>query len=127
MVLADGPGTPLGVCVKQVSPAEVPRLERTLDNVRGTRHRGHRSHQPHRLIAGRGDDSNRVRALLGRRDIEPVIPKRRHHTVATHQDGRKLRRYRRRWSMERTNSWRQTFRRLVVRHERAARNFEALV
>jgi transposase len=123
MVLADGQGTPLGVCVEKASPAEVTLLERTLDNVRVTRHRGHRPHQPQRLIADRGYDSTRVRALLVKRDI----PKRRHHTVATHQDGRKLRRYRRRWIIERTNSWLQNFRRLVVRYERAARNFEALV
>jgi transposase len=113
--------------VEKASPAEVTLLERTLDNVRVTRHRGHRPHQPHRLIADRGYDSNRVRALLVQRAIEPIIPKRRHNTVATHQDGRKLRRYRRRWVIERTNSWLQNFRRLVVRYERAARNFEALV
>ena len=36
----------------------------------------------------------------------------------THQDGRKRRRYRHRWIVERTFSWLATFRRLVVRHER---------
>jgi transposase len=46
---------------------------------------------------------------------------------ATHQDGRKLRRYKRRWVIERTNSWLQNFRRLVARYERKAKNFEALV
>jgi transposase len=129
MVLADGQGTPLGVCVEKASPSEVTRLERTLDNVRVKRHRGQRSrpHQPQRLIADRGDDSNQVRALLVKHDLEPIISKRRNNTVAAHQDGRKLRRYRRRWILERTNSWVQNFRRLVVRYERAVRNFEALV
>jgi transposase len=129
MVLADGQGTPLGVCVEQASPAEVKLLEKTLDNSRVKRRRGHhrRPHQPQRLIADRGYESNRVRALLVKRDIEPIIPKRRNQTIATHQDGRKLRHYRRRWIIERTNSWLQNFRRLVVRYERAVRNFEALV
>lgn len=128
-VVADGQGLPLGVGVGKSSPSEVKLLERTCDNVRVKRRRGHhcRPHQPQRLIADRGDKSNRVRALLGTRDIEPVIPKRRHNTRATHQDGRKLRRYRRRRLIEWTNAWWQNFRRLVVRDERAVRNFEALV
>lgn len=86
-----------------------------------------RRYRPPRLIADRGYESNRVRALLVKRDIEPIIPKRRNNTIATPQDGRKLRRYRRRWLIERTNSWWQNVRRLVVRYERAVRNFEALV
>jgi transposase len=126
MVLADGQGTPLGVLVEKASPAEVTLLDRTLDNVQVQRHRGH-PHQPQRLIADRGYDSNQVRARLAKRNIEPIIPRRRRNTVATHQDGRKLRRYRRRWIIERTNAWLQNFRRLVVRYERAVRNFEALV
>jgi hypothetical protein len=38
-----------------------------------------------------------LRARLARRGIEPIIPARLNHQRATHQDGRKLRRYRRRW------------------------------
>ena len=129
MVLADGQGTPLGVCVEKASPAEVKLLERTLDAVRLKRRRGkrRRPHKPERLIADRGYDSNPARALLVKREIEPIIPARRNNRVATHQDGRKLRRYKRRWIIERTNSWLQNFRRLVARYERKAKNFEAMV
>ena len=66
-------------------------------------------------------------ALLVKRAIEPIIPRRTNNRVATHQDGRKLRRYRHRGIIERTNSWLQNFRRLVVRYERSVQNFEALV
>ena len=129
MVLADGQGTPLGVCVEKASPSEVTLLERTLDSVKVKRHRGrrHRPYQPERLIADRGDDSNGARALLVRRAIEPIIPRRKNNTVATHQDGRKLRRYRHRWIIERTNAWLQNFRRLVVRYEHKVRHFAALL
>jgi hypothetical protein len=78
------------------------------------------------LIADRGDDSKHVRARLVKRAREPIIPKRRHTTIATQQDGRQLRRYRRRGIIEWTNSWWQHFRRLIVRDERAVRPFEAL-
>ena len=37
--------------------------------------------------------------------------------------GRPLRRYRRRWKVERLFAWLQNFRRLVVRYERFAENF----
>ena len=79
------------------------------------------------MIADRGYDSHPARALLVTRAIEPIIPRRKNNTVATHQDGRKLRRYRHRWMIERTNSWLQNFRRLVARYERHVKNFEALV
>jgi len=129
MVLADGQGTPLGVCVEKATPSEVKLLAPTLDSLRLTRRRGARRRptKPQRLIADRGYDSNAVRTLWVKRQIEPIIPRRKNNMVATHQDGRKLRRYKRRWVIERTNSWLQNFRRLVVRYEHSVRNFEALV
>lgn len=39
------------------------------------------------------------------------------------QDGRPLRRYRRRWKMERLFAWLQNYRRIVVRYERYPENF----
>jgi transposase len=102
------------------SPAEVTRLEKTLDTVAVGRpgKPGRPRKRPKRLIAERGYDSNPLRARRARRGIEPIIPARSHHKRATHQDGRKLRRYRRRWIVERTFSWLGHFRRLVVRDER---------
>jgi transposase len=126
MVLADGAGTPLGVYVEKASPSEVKLLEPTLRNGRIGGRRATRR-RPRRLIADRGYDSNATRALLVKRDIEPIIPARRNNRRATYQDGRKLRRYRHRWIIERTNSWLQSFRRLVVRYERSAIVFTALV
>ena len=126
MVLADGSGTPLGVHLEAASPSEVKLVEATIASVKvktGKRKRG----KPKRLIGDRGYDSNPVRALLVKRGIEPIIPARSNNRVATHQDGRKLRRYKRRWIIERTNSWLQNFRRLVARYERKVKNFEAMV
>jgi hypothetical protein len=48
----------------------------------------------------------------------PMIPARRHHRNATPQDGRKLRRDRHRWIIERTGAGLGHFRCLVVRCER---------
>ena len=43
------------------------------------------------------------------------------------KDGRKLRRYKRRWKVERLNAWLQNFRRLIVRHEVQPALFQGLV
>jgi len=95
-------------------------LERTLDTVAVHRshHPGRPRKHPRRLIADRGYDSNPLRRALKRRGIEPLIPARRNNRQATDQDGRKLRRYKRRWVVERTFAWLGYFRRLIVRHER---------
>lgn len=120
MVLVDGAGTPLGAYLDAASPAEVTLLEQTLDTVAVGRpgKPGRPRKRPERLIADRGYDSNPLRARLARRGIDPIIPARSNHKRATHQDGRKLRRYRRRWIVERTFAWLGQFRRLVVRYER---------
>ncbi len=123
MVLADGAGSPLGVHVEAASPAEVKLLEPTLENLDQVGLDG----QPERLIADRGYDSNAVREWLEERGIEPIIPARRNNRKATHQDGRKLRRYKHRWIIERTNAWLQNFRRLAVRYERSVVVFTAMV
>jgi len=119
-VLVDGAGTPRGAALDAASPAEVRLLEKTLDTVavRRTHRPGRPRKRPDRLIADRGYDSNALRAALVRRGIEPILPARSNNTVATHQDGRKLRRYRRRWIVERTFAWIGPFRRLVMRYAR---------
>src|SRR5271166_3698234 len=53
--------------------------------------------------------------------IAPHNPRRKTKT----QDGRGLRRYRRRWHVERLFAWMLRFRRLVTRYEHHARNFSA--
>jgi hypothetical protein len=45
------------------------------------------------MIADCGYDSNAALAVLVKRDIKPIIPARHNNRTATHQYGRKLRRY----------------------------------
>ena len=121
VVLADGAGAPIGICMASASPSETKLLEAALETVAVKREGpGRPRKRPERLIADRGYDSNLVRASLAARRIEPIIPARRNNTVATHQDGRRLRRYRRRWLVERTHAWLQNYRRVLVRYERLA-------
>jgi transposase len=128
MVWVDGAGPPLGLHGAAASPAEVTLLEATLAPVHVPRAHcaGRPRQRPDRLIADRGYDSNAVRAALAPRGIPPIIPARSNTHRATHQDGRCLRRSRRRWIVERSNAWRYHFRRLVVRYERSAEIYTAL-
>ncbi len=59
-----------------------------------------------------------LRERLARRGITLIVPYRENRIVRIHEDGRQLRRYQRRWIIERTFAWLGSFRRLLVRHER---------
>ena len=72
---------------------------------------------PNRLICDRAADSDPLRERLATRNIELICPHRRGRKRSPTQDGRPLRRFRRRWIVERTISWLQAFRRLITRHE----------
>lgn len=110
MVLAEGRGLPLAVDIASASPAEVTLIEPLLDQA-VTRY------VPSRLIYDRAADSDPLRERLRRRAIELICPHRKGRVRQATQDGRRLRRYRRRWKIERSISWLHAFRRLVTRYE----------
>jgi transposase len=127
MVVVDGQGVPLACHLDSASPAEVTLLERTLDNIAVLPDDGRkRPPQPERLICDKGYDSDGLRGRLqSERGIEMVCPHRCNRKRAPLQDGRKLRRYKRRWKVERTFAWLGNFRRLVVRYERHLKMYRA--
>jgi transposase len=110
MVLVDGAGLPLAVDVESASPAEVTLIEPLLDQAVTPL-------VPPRLIYDRAADSDPLRQRLAERNIELICPHRKGRVRPATQDGRPLRRYRKRWIVERTISWLQSFKRLVTRYE----------
>jgi transposase len=79
---------------------------------------------PRRLIGDKAYDSDALdKRLLSKRKTEMIAPHKGGRKRARTQDGRKLRRYKRRWKVERLFAWLQNFRRLVVRYEYHAENF----
>ena len=58
--------------------------------------------------------------------IEFIAPNRSNRKIAT-QDGRPLRRYTRRWKIERLFAWLHNIRRLVVRYEYHADNYQGFL
>lgn len=124
MVVVDGQGLPLGVHIASASPSEVKLIETTLDNVPPD----DEGCEPiKRLIYDKAADSDKLRADLAERGIELICPHRKGRKRAPTQDGRPLRRYRRRWIVERSIAWLGNYRRLLVRHEYYPEMFLAFV
>jgi transposase len=119
MVVVDGQGIPLGSEFASASQAEVNLAETTLEQVALVNRDGQASQRsPERLIVDKAYDSDPLRQRLAQRGVELIAPHRRNRKIPKTQDGRKLRRYRKRWKVERFFAWIGNFRRLVVRYER---------
>ena len=77
---------------------------------------------PPRLIGDKAwDSAKHVRALARERNIELIAPVQ--SNSKRKQDGRPLRRYRRRWKVERLFAWLKRFRRIATRWERKTENY----
>jgi transposase len=114
MAVADRSGLPVAVYIESASPHEVKLVDSTLVQMVVPE-------APQNLVGDNAYDSDKLDAELKPYGIEVIAPHRRNRKNKT-QDGRRLRRYRRRWKIERLFAWLQNFRRLVVRYERNAEN-----
>ena len=119
MAVADGHGLPLAVDVASASPAEVRLVISTLEA-------RFIPELPERLIGDKAYDSDPLDAELAEGAVELIAPQRSNRKVKT-QDGRSLRRYRRRCKVERLFAWLHNFRRLVNRWEYDVMNFFGFV
>lgn len=120
MAIADGAGLPLAIHVASASPHEVTRVDATLAAC-------FVDEQPERLIGDKAYDSDPLDAQLADDGIEMIAPHRRNRKKPKTQDGRPLRRYTRRWKVERLIAWLQNFRRIIVRYEYYPENYEGFV
>ena len=126
MVVVDGQGIPLGSTIASASPHEVTLVDKVLAQIKVPRNGpGRPKSNPKRLIGDRAYDSDKLRKDLRNRQIELICPHRKNRKKPKVQDGRKLRRYRKRWKIERTFSWISNYRRLVVRYERRITVYQA--
>ena len=121
MGLADAGGLPLAVSATSASPHEVTLVDTTLDAC-------FLDELPSRLIGDKAYDSDPLDARLAEeRSVEMIAPHRSRRRKTITQDGRPLRRYKRRWKIERLFAWLQNFRRLVVRYEHHLHNFLGMI
>jgi IS5 family transposase len=67
------------------------------------------------VVADKGHDRDDLRDELEAKGLVPMIPHRKGRVRPSRTDGRRLRRYRRRWVVERTHAWLQSYQGLAVR------------
>ena len=120
MAVADAAGLPLAVYAESASPHEVTLVQATLAEVLT-------HEQPERLIGDKAYDSDPLDEELRAEGIELIAPHRSNRKKAPTQDGRKLRRYKRRWKVERLFSWLQKFRRIATRFDFHDENYLGFV
>ena len=108
-IVVDASGLPLGAATAAANVSEYDLAMPALDDVpipilEGTP-----------VIADRGHDSDELRDAIEDEGLQPIIPHRRGRVRASRNDGRSLRKYSRRYVIERTNAWLHCYRGLAVR------------
>lgn len=121
MAICDGHGLPLAVHLASASPGEVTLVEATLED-------RFLADYPERLIGDKAYDSDPLdEILLTKWGVDLIARHRDNRRRPPTQDGRSLRRGKRRWKIERLFAWFHNSRRLVVRWERLAENYLAFL
>ena len=121
MGLTDAGGVPIAVDATSASPHEITLVDDTLDAC-------FLENVPEKVIGDKAYDSDKLDNRLAKeRDVEMIAPHRSNRRNQPTQDARKLRRYKKRWKVERLFAWLQNFRRLVVRYEYHLENFLAMI
>jgi transposase len=120
MALVDANGLPIAL---ELHPANRHEVTLCFDLVQGC----WTDALPERVIGDKAYDSDSLDEQMANCDVEMIAAHRKSRTKAKTQDGRCLRRAKRRWKVERFFSWLQNFRRLVVRYERKSANLLGFV
>jgi transposase len=121
MAIADRHGLPIACSVASASPHETQLVEATVEQ-RFTRAK------PKCMIGDRAYDSDPLdKHLRQKHRIRLIAPHKYNRYRKNTQDGRELRRYCRRWKIERLFAWLHNFRRLVSRWEYHEANFLAML
>lgn len=121
MAIVDRRSLPVAVHVASASPAEVRLVEPTLDA-------RFLADFPPRLIGDKAYDSDPLdEHLLQTFGLDLIAPHKDNRVSPRTQDGRALRRSKRRWVVERFFAWLHNCRRLVTRWEHHVENFVAML
>ena len=121
MVLVDARGLPVAVDTMSAAPHECTLVQGLFDFMLTEA-------TPERIIGDKAYDSDALDKEMAAKGVEMIAPHRSNRKwVNATQDGRPLRRYARRWTVERTIGWFQNFRRLCIRWEKSTRLFQGFL
>jgi transposase len=118
MVLVDARGLPVAIDTCSASPHESQLVQQLFEWMLT-------DETPERVIGDKAFDSDELDAQLAKDGIDLIAPHRRNRKPENvTQDGRPLRRYKRRFTVERTIAWLQHYRRLCIRWEKSTMLFQ---
>jgi transposase len=112
-VVTDAEGVPIGVATGAADLAETDLIGPALDSIPAAV--ALPAGVP--VVADKAYDSDPLRAELAEDGYLLLSPHRKNRKKPPTNDGRRMRRYKRRWKVERTFAWLHSFRRVLVRHE----------
>lgn len=119
MVVTEGRGYPIAIHVESASPGEATLVMPTLAKAMVSK-------LPPRMIGDKAYDSDKLdKCLQEEHGIELIAPNRINRRKT--QDGRQLRRYKKRWKVERFFSWLQSYRHIVTRYDRYVENYLSMI
>jgi len=121
MVLVDARGLPVAVDTSSATPHESKLVQGLFDFMLT-------SVTPDRVVGDKAYDSDALDDMLAAQGTDLIAPHRSNRRPENKtQDGRFLRRYRRRWTVERTIAWFQNYRRLCIRWEKSTKLFQGFL
>jgi transposase len=121
MIMVDAQGLPTAACSTSASPHESGLVQQLFEFMISR-------DGPERLIGDKAYDSDKLDAQMQAMGVELIAPHRSNRLPRNKtQDGRSLRRYAKRWTVERTIGWLQHFRRLCIRWEKSTSTFQAFL
>lgn len=120
MAITDASGLPVAIWAGAANTHEVKLVETTIDAK-------YVDTRPEILIGDQAYDSDPLDNKLKKRKIKLVAPHKRNRKRKQTQDGRTLRRYAKRWKVERLFAWLQNYRRCGTRYDYHVQNFLGFV
>lgn len=120
MAITDSNGLPISISTHEASTHEIKLVEKAISKC-FTRTK------PKRLIGDMAYDSDPLDKTLKKRHIKMIAPHKSNRVKKATQNGRELRRYKRRRKVERLFAWVQQFRRCQTRFDYYDENYLAFV
>lgn len=121
MIMVDAKGLPIAVNTGSASLHESSLVEPLFDFVVTVDF-------PEKLIGDKAYDSDKLDKAMADQGVDMISPHRSNRKSENKtQDGRKLRRYKRCWIVERTIGWFQDYRRLCMRWEKSTAMFQGFI
>ncbi|UVA63067.1 IS5 family transposase [Leptospira borgpetersenii] len=117
-ILTDGNEIPLAITLSGANVHDKHNVKETLNSI--LIFSGRRKKKPKHLCLDKGYDFKDTEKLIRRRNIRPHIRRRGEKPLIGKYKGKP-----RRWVVERTNSWHNRFRAILIRWERKSENYMA--